>query len=259
MTKAHLLVTNDDGIDTHFFKQLVQALAAKDFQLTIAAPAREQSWVSRAMSRHREVEVKRLEEFPCPAYAIDGTPTDCVNIALGHLVEGEVDAVVSGINLGVNVTLPLTMSSGTVAAALEGMFWEKPSFAFSQLIPKERFEAMRIAKGALEGSDVASLEYAASRAASIVEAGLEEGLPPGIVRSVNFPNGVNPDSPFKLARLAKLKLGSLFKEIKPGIYAFQFQDGKVKEPDEFSDSALLQAGFITQVDIPYHSLCGVKE
>jgi 5'-nucleotidase len=104
--KPHLLVTNDDGIESAFLHRLVAALLPK-FKVSVAAPAFEQSWIGRAISRHQEIEVLcGASHFPAEvtAWAINGTPTDCVNIALGHLLERPADAVVSGINIGYNTT-----------------------------------------------------------------------------------------------------------------------------------------------------------
>jgi 5'-nucleotidase len=259
MKQPHLLVANDDGIHSFFYRALVDALHAAGFRLSLVAPAREQSWVSRAMSRHRPVKVERVEGFPWPAWSVDGTPTDCVNIGLGHLVKDPVDAIVSGINLGVNVTLPLTMSSGTVAAALEGVFWGKPAFAFSQRIEKVDFERIRIASGRVEGEALASLREAARRSAVYVREGLSAGLPAGVVRSINFPARITPETEARPAHLAAMKVKSLFAETEPGVFNFQFQDGRIEEDLPSADASLLEKGFVTEVDIPYPSLCALKE
>ena len=100
--KPHALVTNDDGIESAFLHRLVEALLP-DFQVSVAAPAFEQSWIGRAISRRREVEVIQSPSiFPSgvDAWAISGTPTDCVNIALGNLLPKLPDIVISGINIG---------------------------------------------------------------------------------------------------------------------------------------------------------------
>ena len=86
--RPHALVTNDDGIESAFLHRLVEALLP-DFEVSVAAPAFEQSWIGRAISRHSEIEViPGLAYFSkdVQAWAIGGTPTDCVNIALGNLL-----------------------------------------------------------------------------------------------------------------------------------------------------------------------------
>ena len=126
MTKPTALVTNDDGIDSYFLQVLVRRLQEK-FDVIVAAPAKEQSWTGRSMTRRDPVSVKEFKGLDVPAWIIDGTPTDCVNIALESLVNNcRPDIVVSGINLGMNVTLPMILASGTVAGALEAAFGESP-------------------------------------------------------------------------------------------------------------------------------------
>ena len=133
MNKPTALVTNDDGIDSYFLQVLVRRMQ-ENFEVCVAAPSKEQSWIGRGMTRRDPVTVESFNDLGVPAWKIGGTPTDCVNIALGCLLEQKPDIVVSGINLGMNVTLPMILASGTVAGALEGSFWGIPSIAFSQNI-----------------------------------------------------------------------------------------------------------------------------
>src|SRR5262245_47320186 len=110
-----ILVTNDDG----FFSPGVQALAAALRPLgevIIVAPQVEASAVGHALTLGRPL---RLEKVGDHIYAVDGTPTDCVNIAIDEVLDGKPDLVVSGINKGLNVGDDVTYS-GTVAGALEG-------------------------------------------------------------------------------------------------------------------------------------------
>ena len=101
--KPRLLLSNDDGLDSPFLPAFAKALA-QVADLKIVVPAREQSWVGRAYSRHSEVRVKREEFFGLDCQTITGTPSDCVNIALGHFYGDKLpDAVVSGMNIGQNI------------------------------------------------------------------------------------------------------------------------------------------------------------
>ena len=148
-TKAQrplLLVSNDDGIQSFFLKALVNALL-KDFDVLVAAPADEQSWVGRGMSRSGEITASKCLDWPCEAWSITGKPADCVNIALNHLCKRKPAAVVSGMNLGFNTTLVLTLSSGTVAAATEGALAGLPAFAFSLAIAHDEFMQVSRARG----------------------------------------------------------------------------------------------------------------
>jgi len=103
-----LLVTNDDGIDTLFLRALVQALQAAGHETFVVAPVTEQSWTGASKTRHRPVKSGAVDRgFGCPTWMVDGTPSDCVNIALAHLLPAalgapKVEGVVSGINVGFN-------------------------------------------------------------------------------------------------------------------------------------------------------------
>ncbi|MFO7604818.1 MAG: 5'/3'-nucleotidase SurE [Desulfurivibrionaceae bacterium] len=79
----HILITNDDGIQSGFLHTLARALSAH-FRISIAAPAEEQSWIGRAVSRRRPVAVNACEDLPfsCPAWTIDGTPTESLFLIL---------------------------------------------------------------------------------------------------------------------------------------------------------------------------------
>ena len=165
--KAHALVTNDDGIESAFLHRLVEALLPQ-FRVSVAAPAAEQSWTGRSMTRHGELEaIRSSSHFPdgVEAWAISGTPTDCVNIALGNLLPEKPDIVLSGINIGFNTTESLILSSGTVAGAIEGVIWDLPAMAFSKCVPNHLFEKIRDAKGQTDGDFNTSLSSAAAQAA----------------------------------------------------------------------------------------------
>jgi len=110
----NLLVTNDDGIDCAFLHELVFGLRAAGHELTVVAPRTEQSWISAAKSRTRPVRSAKADRgLGCPTWIVDGAPSDCVNIALAHLVKTPPDAVVSGMNVGLNASLGFIPASGT--------------------------------------------------------------------------------------------------------------------------------------------------
>ena len=121
-----LLCTNDDGILAHGLSCLVKA-AEPLGEVTIVAPDREQSATSHSLTLHHPVRPVRRGER---VYQIDGTPTDCVMIAVEALMPERPDFVLSGINHGQNMGEDV-LYSGTVAAAMEGLSLGIPSIAFS--------------------------------------------------------------------------------------------------------------------------------
>lgn len=247
--KPHALVTNDDGIESVFLHRLVDALLPH-FRVSVAAPAFEQSWTGRSMTRHGEIEVIRSPSFfpsGVEAWAISGTPSDCVNIALGNLLPERPDIVLSGINIGFNTTEMLILSSGTVAGAIEGALWDIPAVAFSQCIPGSMFDSVRETKGQTKGDFTDSLKNASIRAAKIALETLAaaDGYR-GQVVNVNFPTVTTEATLIADTFPAKLKLGSLFGETSPGKYTFRYSEGTVAESHPKSDRIALQNGQISR-------------
>lgn len=164
--KPRILISNDDGIEAVGVRALERALETLG-ELWVVAPETEQSAASHALSLHRPLRVRQLGPR---RHAIDGTPADCVYIAIHHLMRGQRPAlVVSGINHGPNLAEDV-IYSGTVAAAMEGAILGIPSIAFS-LATWTDFE----------------FAHAAQFAASLVKCALASELPNKMLLNVNVP------------------------------------------------------------------------
>lgn len=257
----HILITNDDGIESGFLHAIARALS-EHFAVTIAAPAREQSWIGRAVSRRRPVSVEAHPELPWPAWTIDGTPTDCVNIALGNLLPALPDAVVSGINIGYNTTLPLIYCSGTIAGALEGAFWGLPAFAVSQQIPDVLFEHVTASKGTLPHKWQQLLDANARHAAGLIGRLLADGSsatagatrPDAIVHNLNYPS--EPRHPYEtvLTVPAPLRELPLYREDGTGSYSFHFQHGIAVDSPQKTDRQALADGDVSHSILNFSAL-----
>jgi len=165
-----ILVTNDDGIYSEGIKLLAAELATVA-DVVVVAPDREQSATSHSLTLHRPLRLRKLEES---WWAVDGTPTDCVNLGVLHLLKHRPpDLIASGINFGSNLGDDVTYS-GTVSATFEGTLLDIPSIAFSQQVG----EHFSFAPGA----------RFARRMVETLIAG-DGGLPPDLLLNVNFPNG----------------------------------------------------------------------
>src|SRR5215470_17446553 len=121
-----ILITNDDGYRSEGIHALAEALASLG-DVTVVAPTTEKSAIGHALTLRQ---VLRLEHIEKQVYAVDGTPTDCVNIAITQIFKGLPDLVISGINKGWNLGDDVTYS-GTVAGALEGALLGVPAIAVS--------------------------------------------------------------------------------------------------------------------------------
>lgn len=127
----HILLSNDDGIMAPGLRELAYHLG-KSHKVTVVAPLVEQSGKAHAITTDRAIEWKVYPaEDNIEWHAIDGTPTDCVKWALSHYLKGNLpDLCISGINNGLNVGSD-ALYSGTVAAAMEGLFFGVPGLALS--------------------------------------------------------------------------------------------------------------------------------
>jgi len=121
-----ILLSNDDGYFAPGLERLAAALATRA-EITVVAPERDRSGASNSLTLDRPLSVRRA---PNGFLFVNGTPTDCVHLAVTGLLEGLPDMVISGINLGANMGDD-TIYSGTVAAATEGYLLGIPSIAIS--------------------------------------------------------------------------------------------------------------------------------
>jgi 5'-nucleotidase len=128
--KPVILVSNDDGIHAPGVTALAAALEAVG-QVWVVAPDRERSAVGHALTLHRPLTVEQLAPR---RFAVNGTPSDCVNLALLGLLPARADVVVSGVNAGSNLGDDVTYS-GTVSAAMEGTLLGVPALAVSLVQP----------------------------------------------------------------------------------------------------------------------------
>jgi 5'/3'-nucleotidase len=126
---ARILVSNDDGIEAHGLKLLVKLARSLSNDVWVCAPEQEQSGASHSLTIHRPLRIRKLDTR---RYAVDGTPTDCVLLAVNGLMhERRPDLMFSGVNAGGNMGEDV-IYSGTVAAALEATLLGVPAIAFSQ-------------------------------------------------------------------------------------------------------------------------------
>jgi len=166
MARPLILVTNDDGIRAPGLRLLAEALAPLG-DVEVYAPESQQSAVGHSVSLHKPLRVNALE----PGWhMVDGTPTDCVMLAVRSLLGRRPDLVVSGVNPGANLGDDVTYS-GTVAGAFEGMLLGLPSIAVSDV----SYHPVHLGTAAQVGARVAAYV-------------LKHGLPEDTTLNVNVPD-----------------------------------------------------------------------
>jgi 5'-nucleotidase len=166
-----ILITNDDGINASGIKHL-KALADKlSNDVWVVAPMSEQSGAGHSLSLTKPLRVRNIGE---KTFGVEGTPTDCVMMALNKLITGKRPTLVlSGVNAGVNLAEDVTYS-GTVAGAMEGALAGLPSIALSQ----ERMKETR--KG--------NWEVFLHHGERVIRALVNEGWPSNTFMNINFPS-----------------------------------------------------------------------
>src|SRR6266850_5786256 len=166
---TRILITNDDGIHSDGLMQLEKALHEIG-DVFVVAPAAEMSGASHSLTLSRPLRIRQIDERH---WTVDGTPTDCVTLALHQILKQDElpEVCVSGINHGGNLGDDATYS-GTVAGALEATILGVPGLAFS-LVAREHFD----------------FREAAQFAVIAVRKVLAEGLPEGTLLNINIPPG----------------------------------------------------------------------
>jgi 5'-nucleotidase len=167
-----ILLTNDDGVQAPGLVRLEEIAATLSDDVWVAAPSDEQSGASRKMSFTEPVLVHQLAE---KRFAVRGTPSDAVFLAIHDLVKGrKPDLVLSGVNRGQNLAEEVAVS-GTVAGAIQGMSLGVPAIALSQAVV------------GLAGGFEAPFETATAHAPALLERLLRAGWPANVVLNINFP------------------------------------------------------------------------
>lgn len=164
--RPRILVTNDDGIQSSGLNTLAKALARVG-EVWVVAPDRERTAVAHSVTLHKPL---RVHQVGPRAYCINGTPVDCVNLALLNIMPKRPHLLVSGINKGVNLGDDV-LYSGTVSAAVEGTILGVPSLAVSQA-----------------GTGQFHFQTGAKYAVRVARMILQRGLPEETWLNLNIPN-----------------------------------------------------------------------
>jgi len=191
-----ILVTNDDGIRAGGLVSLVEALS-DDAEVLVVAPDRERSATGHGITVHHplRVEETRVGRAGIQGWAVEGTPADCVKLAIDYLMPDPPDIVVSGINRGPNLGTDV-LYSGTVSAALEGIIHDIPSLAVS-----------------LTTYSDPDYSHAALVARGLVHTISRGEFPPDVLINVNVP-ALPPDliQGYRIARLGTRRWQNVFEK-----------------------------------------------
>ncbi len=219
-----VLLTNDDGIFADGLQELSKAIQ-KIAAVYVVAPDRERSAVGHAITMHHPLRAERVKLFHnpnLPAWAVNGTPSDCVKLAIEAILPDRPDMVISGINRGANLGTDV-LYSGTVSAAIEAILSGIPSIAVS-----------------LTEVDDPDYRTAAEFAAKLIRQVADKGLPSDTLLNVNVPCLTrNQLEGVEITRLGMTRYNNEFEQrVDPRGRSYYWMVGEVIELDEGSGSDL---------------------
>ncbi len=223
----NILISNDDGIDAEGIK-ILAARIRLDHTVFVVAPAREQSASSHSLTLRRPLSVNKTGEF---SYAVDGTPADCVNLAVNGILDVYPDLVVSGINHGANLGDDV-FYSGTVSAAVEALLLDIPSVAVSY--------EMKAVRDFGPGAEFTS---------NLVNFISANPIPKDTVLNVNIPDRITSDlPPYRITKQGKrIYSNAVVRKVNPSqSEAFMIGSGDIAfEEDIESDFFAVTHGYIS--------------
>ncbi len=234
----HFLLSNDDGYQSLGIHALAEALSYLG-KVTVVAPDRDRSGASNSLTLDAPLYVKQDSHG---YYYVNGTPTDCVHLAITGLMEEEPDMVISGINTGANLGDDV-LYSGTVAAAMEGRFLGRPAIAFSQT-----------------GEDWENYSESVDIATSIIKHVMEYPLQQDTLLNVNLPK-TYPIKGYHVTRLGnrhKSKPAQAALDPKGRTVYWVGPVGAEQDAGEGTDFHAIREGFVSitplQVDLTRYQL-----
>ena len=228
-----ILLTNDDGINAPGLKVLEAIARELSDDIWIVAPEIEQSGQSRALTLTSPLRVRNVDET---SWAVSGTPSDCVLLAIDRLMDRAPDLILSGVNRGQNMGED-TSYSGTVAAAMFGMQHGVRSIALSQAT---NFQS--------QGS--CPWEIAEAWGAKVINLLLQNGWPEDVIMNVNFPDRL----PQQVHGIRYTRQGARDhpqlqteqrEDLRGNSYVWIGYNGKLSDPPEDTDLRAIYDGYVS--------------
>lgn len=240
MDKKTLLLTNDDGIEAEGLYRLYQEFCRdKRFEVVVIAPDKERSAVGHAITVFNPIPVwEETRDGKFFGYAVDGTPADCVKLAVKAILDRKPDLVISGINKGSNMGENV-IYSGTVSAATEGTVYDIPSLAIS-----------------VDNLKNPSYDFAARFARKMANLIMDKGgLPSKVLLNINLPD--LPEHQIKGVKVtcqSTAKFNDYFiKRVDPRGRDYYWMDGEFVEvcKNESDDYNAVKNGYISITPVHY--------
>jgi|SRR5271157_511222 len=194
--KHRILITNDDGVGSSGLLAAFEAAGSLG-EVTIVAPATQQSAVGRSMTLFEPLRISKHKVNGATAYSVSGTPTDAVIIGMFVVMTKKPDLVISGFNIGENLSTEAATTSGTIGAALEAAGQGIPAIAVSISVEDD---GDKFADTDHKRDYSVAIEVVRRLARCVLDGALPEGVD---VLNVNVPANAKPDTEVVITRLAR--------------------------------------------------------
>ena len=244
--KPFILITNDDSVDSPLLAILINTLKQQN-NLLIVAPAEEQSWKGKSMTRRGYLEKKEIYIGDTNCWAVNGTPADCANIGIHNIAKKKPDFVVSGINIGKNIGVGFALASGTIGACIEANIAGIPAIALSQEFFPEDFKYWDVNRAFSENTKNTLLKRLAFSVNKVLDYIKDRDNGEPLTWNVNFPKKYSSDTAedtlVKSTVLSNTYYDNCFKPYDNG---FQFALAKTRtEENKNSDVFALEQGAVS--------------
>lgn len=192
-----ILLTNDDGVYAAGIRAAYRSVSDLG-DVTVSAPAMQQSGVGRSISIFDPLRINRTSIDGIDVHAVGGTPTDSVILGIFSIMKGLPDLILSGFNIGENISTDTITTSGTVGAALEGASYGVPAIAASIQVTEEslKFDDLRDFQH--------DFDVGVKFVNSVAKKVLKDGLPENVdLLNINIPHFAEDDCEVEITRLAR--------------------------------------------------------
>lgn len=242
MKDLHILITNDDGIHAEGIQHLSQTLFENGgSKISIVAPDRERSAIGHAITMHRPLRVEKVKFLHNPeltGWSVNGTPSDCVKLAVEAILNDRPDLVISGINQGSNLGTDV-LYSGTVSAAVEGLIMGIPSIAVSLT----------------DRGESSCYKFAAGFICRLIPGLMQNSAIQANLINVNIPAAVEKIRGARVTSLGKRRYRNIFdKRTDPRGLLYYWLAGELVEDDpeeDDSDTRAIRDGYISVTPIHF--------
>ena len=219
-----IMVSNDDGVYSRGLKILYESVSRLG-DTVVVAPETPKSSSGLGLTLHKPLRLEELHMWDTVVYAINGTPSDVVHLAL-NVLTNRIDLVVSGVNIGDNTSIQVILSSGTVGAAAQAGLLGIPAIAFSAAVSSQE-----------DLEDDIYVSFIRKVIRELAWQVIKNGMPEGVdVINVNFPGRIDSNTRIKIARPARLRyLEHMVERRDPLGRRYFWLYGKPVEPEKDTD------------------------